>query len=704
MNFFRSYLVAAAMLCWSVASAQLVVDATYSPQQLVEDVLIGQGVQVSNFQFTGNPASRGFFDGSNANLGLSSGVILSTGRAIDAVGPNTSTAGSISEEGTDFSAPGDAELTSISGSLSGTYDASVLEFDFIPSSDTVQFRYVFASNEYMFWVGTANINDLFAFFLSGPGITGERNIALIPGTTTPITMVNVNANTNSQYYIDNGDESNEQGGSSVSYNGFTTVLTAQAVLTPCETYHIRLAIADGGDGLYDSAVFLEAGSFTSPSISLNAESSYSASASQQELVEGCSSMTLSFERTEPYDAPLTVGLAITGTATVGADVSSIPNSITFPAGQATTSITFNVLEDDLVEGTEDMTITLDQLNPCATGPATSVTFTIEDAEEMTLTMSPDVAFVCPEEYVIDVAVSGGYPTYSYQWSGSTDVDESITVNPNSTTTYAVVVTDACGFTATGSTTVSMAGYQPLQVSVTDAVVCNGDEAILESAVSGGLGTITYAWDGGGTEPTFTLSPSTNTTVVLQVSDSCGLTESATGTVTVDDLEASFAHKLIRHSTVQFNNTTPNATDFYWEFGDGETSVRENPTHEYDMEGTYSVTLTVGNRNGCEAVVEDTVTVYPPLHVYVPNAFTPNGDGVNDAFGVKGEGYLYYDLEIFDRWGNKMHFGRFRDDTAWDGKYKGKLVPSGAYVYKLFVQPPIGIEVREAGVLHVLSGE
>ena len=78
--------------------------------------------------------------------------------------------------------------------------------------------------------------------------------------------------------------------------------------------------------------------------------------------------------------------------------------------------------------------------------------------------------------------------------------------------------------------------------------------------------------------------------------------------------------------------------------------------------------------------------------------------MNDVFGVEGEGYLYYDLEIFDRWGNKMKFGRFKDNTAWDGTYKGKLVPSGAYVYHVWVEPPIGIEVRETGLLHVLSGE
>ena len=705
MRLIRSYgLLLLAYFCGLSAHAQLVVDATYSPQQLVEDVLIGQGVQVSNIQFTGNPAARGYFFGANSNLNLDSGVILSTGRAVDAMGPNTSTAGSIAEEGTDFFRPGDPALSAISGSSLGTHDASILEFDFIPSSDTVQFRYVFASNEYMFWVNpNNNINDVFAFFVSGPGIAGEMNIALLPGTTTPITMLNVNANTNAQYYIDNGDEAGEQGGTTLSYNGFTTVLTAMAVLTSCETYHIRLAIADGGDGTYDSAVFLEAGSFTSPTVSLNAETNYSSSSGSLALVEGCSSMSLTFERSEPLDAALTVGLNFSGTATIGADVTNIPNSITFPAGQATTTITFNVVDDGLVEGTEDLTISLDQLNPCSSGPATSVTFTIEDVDPMSLQITPSTALGCPEPRTIDVVVTGGYPVYTYQWTGAPGTDGSITVNPFSTTNYTVMVTDACGFTATASSTISV-NYQQLQVSVADVAVCNGEDAVLQSVVSGGLGSVSYLWNGNGTDPTYTISPQSTVSVTLQVTDSCGISESTNATVSVEELQASFTHQLVKHSTVQFTNTTVGATDFSWDFGDGSGSIRESPLHEYAVEGTYPVTLTVTSSNGCLSTIEDTITVYPPLRVYIPNAFTPNGDGLNDVFGIEGEGYLYYDLEIYDRWGNRMRHGRFKDNTAWDGTYNGKLVPSGAYVYHVWVEPPIGIEVRETGLIHVLSGE
>jgi hypothetical protein len=177
MNRIPSYgLLLVALLLSFSAQAQLTVDVGYTPQQLIEDVLVGGGVEVSNFQFTGNENARGFFDGSNSNIGLGSGIVISTGRAGDASGPNGSP---LSDVGTDFSGGGDAALTAITGIA--TYDAAVLSFDFVPSSDTVQFNYVFASNEYMLYVGTG-VNDVFAFLISGPGIVGEQNVALIPGT------------------------------------------------------------------------------------------------------------------------------------------------------------------------------------------------------------------------------------------------------------------------------------------------------------------------------------------------------------------------------------------------------------------------------------------------------------------------------------------------------------------------------------------
>lgn len=168
-------------------------------------------------------------------------------------------------------------------------EAVILEFDFIPDSNHIALDYVFASEEYPNMNDSSypstvcdTPNDVMGIFLSGPGITGEQNIALIPGTDIPVgvnTITPPGWNCNgmpdySQYYVDN------TGGQNVIYNGFTTVLTAQAKVIPGATYHLKIGVADGARhpettdtlpagwgepllGFYDSGIFLKFGSFRS---------------------------------------------------------------------------------------------------------------------------------------------------------------------------------------------------------------------------------------------------------------------------------------------------------------------------------------------------------------------------------------------------------------------------------------------------------
>jgi uncharacterized protein (TIGR02145 family) len=156
-----------------------------------------------------------------------------------------------------------------------TYDASVLEFDVIPYFDTISFRYVFGSEEYNEYV-CATVSDQVAIFISGPGISGgfsgnSANIALVPGTSIPVAINTVNNGSignngnafncpdtvyylgNSAYFVDNTN------GMAIQYDGLTVPMTASTTVIPLETYHIRIAIADGGDSAFDSGIFLETG-------------------------------------------------------------------------------------------------------------------------------------------------------------------------------------------------------------------------------------------------------------------------------------------------------------------------------------------------------------------------------------------------------------------------------------------------------------
>ncbi|MDP3461864.1 MAG: choice-of-anchor L domain-containing protein [Bacteroidales bacterium] len=223
--------------------------------QMVHDMLVSGGIQVFNVQFTGYPQSGGVFFG-DAGIGFSSGIILTSGRAGLAKGPNTSPGA-----GNNNGAGGDVDLSVLADDV--TYDACVLEFDFIPSAENISLTFVFGSEEYPEGVN-ANWNDAFGIFLSGPGIEGPFsqgavNLAVLPDTDIPISVNTVNSDSNAVFFVSNW---NPVENNNIQYDGYTVVLTAQAPVEPLLTYHLKIAIADGGDRVYDSGIFIEEGGFT----------------------------------------------------------------------------------------------------------------------------------------------------------------------------------------------------------------------------------------------------------------------------------------------------------------------------------------------------------------------------------------------------------------------------------------------------------
>ncbi len=239
----------------TLLNAQLIVSGGFTAQQLASHIA-GPNITVYNATITGAPISDGKFNTgtTSTNLGMQSGIVLTTGSRMGVVGPNGNTG-----ESTGNAMPGDAQLTGVAGVQ--TYDACVLQFQFDVQSESIEFNYVFGSDEYPEYVN-AGFNDVFAFYISGPGITGWENIALVPNTTTPVTIDNINDGSYWQYYVNNDN------GTTVQYDGFTRSLVAKKTgLIPCQTYTLRLAIADAGDDVIDSGVFLEEGSLKQGTIS-----------------------------------------------------------------------------------------------------------------------------------------------------------------------------------------------------------------------------------------------------------------------------------------------------------------------------------------------------------------------------------------------------------------------------------------------------
>jgi hypothetical protein len=232
------------------SQAQLTINDTLTSSQ-ISSLLEGIGVTVSSLTVNCPPLAMGEFSGTS-EMSITHGLVLTTGRAAD-----------VADSASFFAAtangyPGDADLDTLIG-MGMTHDGCVLEFDCLPVGDTLLFNFSFGSEEYPEFVGSA-FNDVFSIFLSGPGITGAVNVAALPDST-PVAINNVNPFVNNTYYYDNESPM----GNFISYDGFTTNLTAFAVVVPSTTYHFKVAIADVGDEIYDSGVFLEAFSFRSHS-------------------------------------------------------------------------------------------------------------------------------------------------------------------------------------------------------------------------------------------------------------------------------------------------------------------------------------------------------------------------------------------------------------------------------------------------------
>ncbi|MCJ7604124.1 MAG: PEP-CTERM sorting domain-containing protein [Desulfobulbaceae bacterium] len=214
--------------------------------------LVGSGVTISNVSYTGVNVASGYFSGGTAaGLGFDKGIVLTSGYASNLNGTSNTSDGITGIN----SQPGDAQLNSLIPGYT-THDATVLSFDFVSAGDKVYFNYAFGSDEYNEYVNSS-FNDVFGFFFAG------TNIALIPGTSTPVSINNINLGLNSGYYNNNDPSNGIPTPYAFEYDGFTDMFTASiSGLTAGGTYSIKLAIADAGDYILDSGVFLQAGTFS----------------------------------------------------------------------------------------------------------------------------------------------------------------------------------------------------------------------------------------------------------------------------------------------------------------------------------------------------------------------------------------------------------------------------------------------------------
>src|SRR5262245_23201458 len=244
------------------------------------NALVGTGISsITGVVYTGDQRAAGSFSGAASIIGFGSGIVLSTGN-VQTIGGDPSCGHGVEGpngcrelnpppgNSTDFSGPGDSDLTAllstILGSSATTHDAAILEFDFTPQFSTLSLQYVFSSEDYNDFLDTTLI-DVLGIFIDGV------NCALVPGTATPVSVNSINngstdgdvSPSHPELYRDNVRPSPSI---NTEMDGLTTVLTCTASVTPGQKHHIKLAIADGNDGGFDSAVFVKSGSLVSSDV------------------------------------------------------------------------------------------------------------------------------------------------------------------------------------------------------------------------------------------------------------------------------------------------------------------------------------------------------------------------------------------------------------------------------------------------------
>ncbi|HCA82279.1 MAG TPA: hypothetical protein DEP18_00715 [Flavobacteriales bacterium] len=562
----------------------------------VQGALLGPGLTVSGpITINCNAASYGSFsNGNTTNLGVTTGLLMTTGNATGAIGPNGTGSGSFCH-GTSASDP---DLLALDPQANE--DVCIITVTVIPQCSQLTIRFVFGSEEYPEWV-SSGYNDAFGFFVSGPNPGGGNytnfNVARLPNNTI-VSIDNVNATTNNAYYVNN------TGGTSIQYDGFTTVLQPTINVVPCQPYTFKLAIADAGDCTYDSGVFIDFLSCTNnPTVS-----------------------------TTPVSA--TCG-ANDGTATANVTGGIGP----FTYSWNTIPVQTTQTATGLAPGTYTVTVT-DNGIPCNT--PTTQTVTVGSTGVLPSTaVSPTSQSICPGGNVA-LTASGAS---SYTWSPATGLSATtgtnVTATPTSTTTYTVTGTNACG-SVTATTTITVHPVPNVTATPSPTSICSGSSpSIALSSTTGSSFNWTVsqsgtsgASNGSGTSINQTLSatgavPGTATYTVTPTANGCNGTP-ITVSVTVNPVPtatASNTSPVCIGNPVSLNGPTITGATYSWTGPGGFNSTLEDPiipSLGAGQAGTYTLIVTL---NGCpSAPATTTVTITPGVNPIV----NPAGPLCEDA--------------------------------------------------------------------------
>ena len=661
-------------------------------------------MEVFNIQPIGNIKSIGSFKNGREAIGISEGIVFSSGNLDDIPGPNFS-------QGATGGHYGQSDAPYLSKVVRGVnfFDAVGIEFDFIPTSDFVSFNYVFASEEYCEYVDS-EFNDTFGFFVSGPGIEGDGhnnsiNVAKIEQKNDAVTINNVNHKKNNIFFVNNLTridaaaceiQESPKNLNAIEFDGFTTKLQAFFSVIPCETYHIRLVVADVSDDILDSAVFLEGKSFdTGAKATIRVQVN---NLPDTLIYENCLAGKFIIDRSKLSDRskPLDIEISVLGTASNGIDFETISDNLILDPMELRRDMPITIFPDDLMEGQEYVEVVVSTTS-CDCVERDTAKLYIADSKE-TLNVFFEDEFVCPRQpFSITPNVPDGIEPLFYTWDTG-DTTAFINDEITSPTSYSVTVTDVCGATNNDAVEVQLQAVPTLEIDG-NFIWCEGrtPETLLLEFPGQAPWTIDFFIDNQPVEriEKITTNPYPFSFEEVGLYHFEGFSDKhcsgiISGMAEVTDISFGVTSTLNLPSCANANDGQISLNfeggiapfSIFWDTMDANTSVLSAIPA-----GNYGVAVI--DQLGC---LVNKVFTLPPAAIsarcnidldkslYIPNAFSPNGDGINDGFTIFPKFGVIQSIsyQIFDRWGGLVYqsseYSDYGNLDYWDG---GKF-PMGVY--------------------------
>ncbi|MGX1023190.1 gliding motility-associated-like protein [Psychroflexus sp. MBR-150] len=754
MNLIRFSLFIASLIftLFSFSQNISVSSNTFSDQQLVEDVLFGtncvDNINVTNTvsgNFSNGELSYGYFDANNANFPFDNGIVLTTGRLSNVPGPNNSLS---DDDAANWS--GDQDLENILG-ISNTINATIFEFSFVPQANSISFRYLFASEEYRENnSSTCDFSDAFAFLIRPVG--GQfQNLALVPGTNTPVQVTTVRPEIpgacdaiNEEFFGQFNDVN-----APINFNGQTAILTAESDVIAGQTYEIKLVIADETNFRYDSAVFIEGNSFnigvdlgqdqtlcqgetlnlqvendevtairwffdgqlindTDDNITVS-EANFGAGqySVEADLTSGCTAIDevqISFDQMSlPQDLSLNTCVDANGFGVFNLfDVSNqIDNSLqilNFYLTQNEAELGINPIQNpNTFENTtsnQNVFVRVLNANNCTAVASVQLSGNSQVFDEITFTVCP-VQETSPTSFTNQAIQNQVLSVLGIQaqnielyFSENDAINQTNSIN----TGFIEIETELLPLTIFARVEADnyCLGLVPVVLQKIDApifsnvesefLICENsdDNVTLDASIVNTQGETFYEWNTG------------ETTESIQVNEAGSFSVEVTSVQMIDGLE------VVCTNTKNFNvnaSSLPEVSFTQTGFaGNGQVIINAQGSGDYEFalndsgftnSNTFDInqienTIIVRDKNGCGEVTLNFIALQ------IPDFFTPNNDGINDFWQIKGIRQSENDVKnifIFDR------YGKLLDNISplligWDGTYNGKTMPSQDYWYKI----------------------